>query len=198
MKEKMDKIQIITLCIAIIGAVTGTISFSLQMWEKLKYRPRLSAEIIGVYVLPSEGQTPDIAVVVEYRNPSKDRITILRTPDIIVKDKSGKKLGKFNLDPSNWNEPVQYPIGPQEVKGVPYRGRELSDAISTGIIPELSSLNDDVFFELEGESTAGQFTARTSGIRCLDKSTIDWLKKEGGIQTVKSSNSEQVAPPDKK
>lgn len=196
--DKMSTVQIITLCIAILGAVTGTISFSLQMWEKLKYRPRVSAELIGVYELPSEDQTPDIVVVVEYRNPSKDKVTILRTPDIIVKDQLGKILGKFNLDPTRWDEPVQVVLDPQEVKGRSYFGRELSTAMVSGAMPDLKSADANVVLELVGESTAGRFTARAKGIRTLDKETVEWLKRAGGIKSEQLKTSEQVAPPDKK
>ena len=196
--DKMNTIQIITLCIAILGAVTGIISFSLQMWQKLKYRPRLSAELIGVYEFPSEKGTPYIVVVVEYRNPSKDRVTVPGTPDIIVKDQLGKNLGEFNLDPTRWDEPLQVVLAPQEVKVMPYSGRELATAIVSGVIPDLRSTDANIMFELVGESTAGRFNARASGIRRLDKRTIEWLKMAGGIESDKLKSSEQVAPPDKK
>lgn len=195
----MSTLQIITLCIAVLGAVTGTISFSLQMWQQLKYRPRLIAELIGVYELPSEDQMPPIVIVIEYRNPSKDKVTVLRTPDIIVKDHLGNILGKFNLDPWRWDEPVQVALDPQEIRALSYSGRELSTAMTSGLPADVLSTDANCVFEIVGESTAGRFTARAKGMRRLDKKTVEWLKIAGGIESKQAKASEQGVPtePDK-
>jgi hypothetical protein len=174
--------QTITLTLAILGAVTGTIAFSVQMLEGWKYRPRVTAELTGVYRMNVEQHARKVvAVVVEFRNRGKERITILGTPDLIVIDSTGKVRGRFNLDPLEWDKPLDTILEPLEVKRQPYDGREIENAIANGNLADLFSPASGVRFKLIGKSTAGRFTSEEVSLQEVDEDTVGALRLLGKI-----------------
>jgi len=175
----MDTIEVVTLSIAILGAVTGTISFIMHMWEKVKYRPRIAVKLIGVYDIAPNKPHPRIVPVVELQNKGKTKITVHELPNLIVQLHDEEK--RCNLDPPKWNEPFYVELKPLEIKTTYYSARKLEDDIMFGKFPDIRKKPDRVRFELKMKTTAGNYTASVIGFRVLDKKTIDWLKKVGGI-----------------
>ena len=178
--KNMKTVEVITLSLSILGAVTGTISFFILMWEKIKYRPRVAVRLIGVYNIAPNKSQPRIIPVVKLRNMGKTKITVQELPNLIVQLDDKKK--KYKLDPPKWDEPIYVELKPLEIKVIHYYARELEEDIESGEFPDIRKKPEKVHFEIKVKTTEGNYETSTIGLRILDKNTIDWLKKVGGIQ----------------
>ncbi|MFI5398092.1 MAG: hypothetical protein ACHQ9S_21355 [Candidatus Binatia bacterium] len=188
--------QNITLAIAILGAVTGTTAFAVQMLEWWKYRARVSVRLLGVYRMPVDGRgSQKVVAVVDFQNKGRDRITILGTPDLILKTSTGKVCGSFRLEPLRWDESLDVALDPLEVKQVPYDGRRIEKEIADGRLPDVETSPGNVRFILVGKSTAGRFSAECVGFEQLDDRTVAALRIMGNIGENREQGAAEVRPP---
>jgi len=74
----------ITLVLAILGAVTGSISFAAQTWEYIRFRPRVEAKLVGVFNRGADLSHPHVLVQVNYQNAGRINASLMGVPVIVA------------------------------------------------------------------------------------------------------------------
>ena len=153
----MNKANIITLVIAVIGAVTGTLSFTIQMYEKWESRPRLLVEQQGIYDLMPESNTPRYVLVVTYENLGNSTVTLRRVPSLRVKSQRSTLSREFEINPVDWSERQDISIPPHTRIQTSYSLDDLVKLYTTGEWSELRESPQSIQFRLIVETNAGTF-----------------------------------------
>ena len=154
----------ITLVLAIVGAVTGLISFSINVQDQIKYRPRVEMDFKIVDVARSQPR-PQIVAVLIYKNLGKSRINLVKTPEVMVLHPDGKKFGPFTMLPPKLDvAQMLISLEPLGVKDQGYVVPELEEAIVGGQLADIRSHPTKFKFEVRIKTTEGDFHQTFAGI----------------------------------
>lgn len=174
----MKKKENITLLIAILGAITGLISFYFVIQEKIQYRPRIEIDLVGVYDISGDSIEPWIVIVAEFRNLGNSKVTIDNLPYLNVKSLKHNIESNYQLNTNKLNELIYVELSELEIKTVTYRCYQFEMDIMEGKYPNFNKISEELFFEIYGKSTVGGYKASGKGLIILDKNSIDILKSQ--------------------
>ena len=165
MATKRDNI---TLILAIVGAVTGLIAFSMNVKEQIKYRPRVEMDF-KIVDFARDKPRPQLVGVLIYKNLGKSKINVTRTPEILVNHPDGRQFGPYTMFPPKL-DPAQMLISLDAlgVRDQAYMIPDLEQDIASGELPDIRSRPDEFRFEVSITTTEGNFRQSFVGIDLVD------------------------------
>ena len=177
------KRDIITLALAGIGALTGLVSLSFIVCEKIEYRPRVEITRPSFVERQNGSSPPGFTAYVRYKNRGKVVMDVYEPPLLVVRDSAGKRFGPFLMQPA-WPSDLKsrlaasraglpsVTVGLPRVSIAPLRseGREysvpaLERAITKGEIADFHARWRDFTFEVEVVDTENENYTEQSVIR---------------------------------
>lgn len=162
----------ITLAIAILGAVTGMISFSMNVFDYIKYRPRLGIEC-RIFDFSNKGESPDFVFALKYINLGKNRISLLKAPKLYITNAKGKKFGPYTLFPTDKKiATLSTALEPFAMDVVTYKSPDLIEDIQKRKSCDFRKEKDKITFYIEIDNTTGKSEVSLKGYESMPRSLI--------------------------
>jgi hypothetical protein len=88
-----------TLAFAVVGALTGLASLSMNVWERIEYRPRVQMQRASLFEIQRFHRRPEFQAHVAYENLGKYRMNVSSAPLLTVHHPDGRQFGPYLMMP---------------------------------------------------------------------------------------------------